>query len=170
MKKIYAPWRDSYIRKTVHKPCDEREKDTCVFCKNLAENNDEKHFILKRFTYNFVALNLYPYNGGHLMVLPIAHKGTLDKLSSQERNEHFEVVNTSVDILEKILKPQGFNIGLNIGKAGGGGIPSHLHTHVLPRWESDTNFMPLLADTKPVSTDLVEIYKMLKHEFDKIVL
>jgi len=141
VKKIYAPWRDSYIKKTVHKSNDERKKDTCVFCDNLAENNDEKHFILKRFTHNFVALNLYPYNGGHLMVLPIAHKGKLDQLTSHERSEHIEVVNTCINILEKALKPQGFNVGLNLGRAGGGGIPTHLHTHVLPRWESDTNFM-----------------------------
>lgn len=170
MKKIYAPWRGKYITDTVHKPNGQRLKDEkdCVFCKQLKENNDDKYFILKRCDYSYVMMNKYPYNGGHLMILPIAHKSELDDCSSEERSEMMELINTCITVLKTELKPEGFNVGFNTGKAGGGGIPSHIHMHVLPRWESDTNFMPLLCDTKPVSVDLHEVYKQLKAAFDKI--
>ena len=158
MEKIYAPWREKYI--------EERDKNKCVFCHQLEQNNDEKYFILGRFTHSFVILNLYPYNGGHLMVLPLKHKATLTDCSPEERAEIMENIAFSITALEKTLKPQGINVGINQGKAGGGGIPSHLHAHVLPRWEGDTNFMPLLCKTKAVSTDLKKLYKLLKKEFD----
>lgn len=169
MKKIYAPWRDKYINKTAHKPNEDRMEQKCVFCSQLEENKDEEYFILKRFKHTFVMLNLYPYNGGHLMILPLAHKGTLETCTPEERSELIEVTTLCTTILKKTEKPQGFNIGLNMGKAGGGGIPSHLHFHLLPRWEGDTNFMPLLAETKPLSIDLVALYKKLKKEFDSLV-
>ena len=170
MKKIYAPWRAKYITGTVQKPSGDRtrtEKE-CVFCQQLKENNDENYFILKRHDHAYVMMNRYPYNGGHLMVLPIAHKGELDECTAQERAEIMELVNSSIVILKKELSPQGFNIGMNSGTAGGGGLPSHLHIHVLPRWESDTNFMPLLCETKPISVDLKETYNQLKRAFELI--
>ena len=167
MKKIYAPWREDYITGTVHKTNEKRYNNDCIFCHQLEQNDDEKYFILKRFQHTFAMLNLYPYNGGHLMVLPLAHKPTLDACTQDERAEFIEVVNISNTILKEELKPQGFNIGFNIGKAGGGGIPSHIHCHVLPRWEGDTSFTTLLAETKPVSIDLVKLYKRLKTYFDK---
>lgn len=165
MKKIYSPWREKYIDRTTHKPNDKHRKQPCLFCKQLEENEDEKNFILKRYMHSFVMFNLYPYNGGHLMVLPNAHHGSLDKCSLDARSEMIEVVNKSIQILDNVLKPEGCNVGINIGKAGGGGIPSHLHIHILPRWSGDTNFLPLLSETKPLSVDLVKLYKKLKPKF-----
>ena len=168
MKKIYAPWRDAYVSRSAKKPAEERMNKECAFCVNLRANNDEKYFVLKRFKHCFVMMNLYPYNGGHLMVLPLGHKGELHELSAEERAESIEVINQTIGILQDVMKPQGFNVGLNIGRAGGGGMPTHLHWHVLPRWEADTNFLPLLAETKPVSTDLPELYHQLKPKFDAL--
>lgn len=166
MKKIYAPWRNQYVTKTVkEKTNEERLTNDCVFCHQLSQNQDEKHFILKRFKHTFIMMNLYPYNGGHLMVLPMAHKATLEECTPEERCELIEGVHLSINILKKELNPQGFNVGLNMGTAGGGGVPTHLHFHVLPRWEGDTNFLPLLSDTKAISTDLNEVFAMLKKHF-----
>ncbi|MBU1007952.1 HIT domain-containing protein [Candidatus Dependentiae bacterium] len=169
MKKIYAPWRKEYITDTVHKPKDNRPKTeaNCVFCQQLKDNVDEKYFIIKRYNHAFVIMNRYPYNGGHLMILPIEHKGELDACTVDERAEMMELINTCITILKQELKPQGFNVGINTGRAGGGGIPSHLHIHVLPRWDSDTNFMPLLCETKPISIELKTTYLQLKKAFDK---
>jgi len=168
MKKIYAPWRERYVTKTAHKLNKEKVERKCPFCKQIKEDADEANFILKRFSNTFVMFNLYPYNGGHLMVLPIEHKGTLDDCSQETRSELMEVINTSISILKQELNPQGFNVGLNLGKAGGGGIPSHLHMHIIPRWQGDTNFMPIICDTKTISVDLNELYVSLKKHFDKI--
>ena len=168
MEKIYAPWRSSYITDTAHKSNNERLNNKCIFCHNLKQNNDEKYFILKRLKHSFVMLNCYPYNGGHLMILPLKHKSELSDLLPQARIEMIEITNTSINILKEELQPQGFNIGINIGKAGGGGIPTHLHIHLLPRWEGDVNFMPLLCNTKPISIDLKKLYKQLKKKFNKI--
>jgi ATP adenylyltransferase len=167
MKNIYAPWRNDYIKTTAHKSNKERLHNDCVFCDIFKKNEDEKSFILKRLSNVIIVLNKYPYNGGHLMVLPISHTGKLTDLSPEARCETMEAISLSMSVLEKTIKPQGFNVGLNQGAAGGGGIPTHLHFHVLPRWEGDTNYMPLLADTKPLSVDLNEIYKTLKKAFDE---
>jgi len=105
-------------------------------------------------------MNLYPYSGGQLMVLPIEHKDSLIDLSCDVRSEIMEAINVSVKILQEELRPQGFNVGINLGGAGGGGIPAHLHVHVLPRWEGDTNFMPVLAETKILS--MYPMYNTLK--------
>ena len=165
MKKIYAPWRNDYVTNVTHKTDKTALKNECVFCHQFEENKDEKNLILKRLPHCAIMMNHYPYNGGHLMVLPLEHIGTLEDLTPEVRTELMEATSLCTTILNKVLKPHGCNIGINLGKAGGGGIPSHLHIHILPRWAGDTNFLPLLADTKPLSVDLEEIYKKLKKEF-----
>ncbi len=165
MNKLYAPWRSDYVTGTAHKEKKDKLKNDCVFCAAFTENNDEKNFILKRFKHCIVMLNLYPYNAGHLLILPIDHKGELHELSTEIRNELMETINLSINALTKVLKPQGFNVGLNLGIAGGGGIPSHLHFHILPRWNGDTNYLATLGEVKVVSSDLFKIYKDLKNEF-----
>ena len=139
-------------------------KNECVFCQQFAENNDSKYFILKRFKYNAITMNFYPYNAGHLMVLPIEHKGELLELSIKARQEMMELVNIAIELLKKTMKPEGFNVGLNLGIGGGGGIPSHLHFHVLPRWVGDTNFLATIGETKIVCSDFSHVYKQLKKE------
>jgi ATP adenylyltransferase len=161
MDKIYAPWRQSYVTNIHEKESRTSDKKTCVFCAALAENADEKHFILKRGVSVFTMLNLYPYAGGHVMVLPNEHHGELFELGVAVRAEVIEEVNFAIEAIKKAISPHGFNMGLNIGKAGGGGIPSHFHMHVLPRWNGDTNFMPLLSNTRPVSCSMLEIYQTL---------
>ena len=159
MKKIYAPWREKYVTR------DKEKIDGCVFCHQLEKNTDDEFFILKRLKHTFIMMNLYPYNGGHVMVLPLAHKATLEECTHEERCELMDGINLSIQALTQELKPNGFNVGLNMGKAGGGGIPTHLHFHVVHRWEGDTNFMPLLCNTKPVSTDLKTLFEQLKSRF-----
>ena len=129
---------------------------------------DEKRFVLRRFKHCFVMLNLYPYNAGHLLIVPYLHEGQLSGLSSEARFELAELTMLSSQILRDELNAQGINIGMNLGRAAGAGIPSHVHQHVLPRWEGDTNFLATLADTKQISFDLHEIYKKLRPAFEQI--
>lgn len=158
MEQLYAPWRTTYITKT-------RSKKACVFCKEADTTHDAEHFILKRGEHCFVMLNIYPYNAGHLMVIPYHHAAQLSALSIEAQHELIELTSESMDILKKVLKAQGFNAGLNLGgKAAGGSIARHLHMHVVPRWKGDTNFMATIAEVKPISADLVAIYrKLLRH-------
>jgi len=166
MKYLYAPWRSSYITKKT-KP-EAINKDSCVFCLKLAENNDEQNFILKRFKHNAIILNLFPYNAGHLMIVPLEHKKRPLDLNHEARIEFMELTSQAINILEKDLRAEGLNVGLNLGSAAGAGIPTHLHMHVIPRWTGDTNFMPIIAETKPISLDLNIVYQDLKPLFDKI--
>lgn len=168
MKCLFAPWRTQYTKDADITKHNNILQDQCVFCKQLACNNDEQHFILRRFEHNIVILNLFPYNAGHLLVMPLTHHAKLEELSKQTRTEMMELVMHCTHIVQKILKCEGVNVGLNLGKAAGAGIPSHLHMHVLPRWTGDTNFLPIFGETKQISFDLTEIYKKLKPEFDSI--
>lgn len=165
MKDLYAPWRQSYSCSDDSTKDEDATGAQCVFCKQLQDNDDAKNFILKRYSHCFVVLNKYPYNAGHLMVLPLEHQKNLAAISSQARNEIMETINVCCTVLEKELKAQGVNIGLNLGKASGAGIPSHFHWHVLPRWHGDTNFLPALADIKVISFDLQETFTLLKQHF-----
>lgn len=168
MDRLYAPWRSSYAADTDSGKQDNATAQQCVFCKHLTENTDEQHFIFRRFQYNFVMLNLFPYNAGHVMVLPLEHKASLQDLSVEARAELMELTTQCVSIVNQVLNAQGVNIGMNLGKAAGAGIPSHLHMHVLPRWVGDTNFLPTIGQTKQISFDLREIYKKLKPAIDAL--
>jgi len=170
MNNLYAPWRSEYTTSTARTKNEDTTQEECVFCTILQEDNDEQHFLLRRFEHSFVILNQYPYNAGHILILPNEHQANLEDLSSQARCELMELSNASITALKKIMKPEAFNIGLNLGKAAGGSIPEHLHMHVLPRWGGDTNFLPALAQTKAISCDLVKVYQDLKSELDRIQL
>lgn len=166
MKNLYSPWREAYA-KNVH---DGAKKETttagdCIFCQQLAENQDEKNFIIKRFKHNYVMLNKFPYNAGHMLVLPLAHHATLNEITNETRAELMEIVAQATQICADALKADGCNVGINLGKAAGAGIPSHLHIHVLPRWSGDTNFMPVIAEVKQISLDLHKMYERLKTTF-----
>lgn len=166
MEKLYAPWRTDYVKNL--EPKKEKNKNDCVFCQAFSESEDEKHWILKRFKHCALMLNKYPYNPGHLLILPLDHKPDLISVDKNTRLEMTEVVTQGIELLKKTINPEGFNVGLNLGSASGGGIPSHLHYHILPRWNGDSNFLPLLAGTKVISVDLNTVFEKLKIEAEKI--
>jgi ATP adenylyltransferase len=170
MKHLYAPWRNKYVKKVERGKAKNALKEECIFCQKLTEHEDEKHFILARFKYFAIMLNLYPYNAGHILIVTLDHINHLKNLTAEARNELMALTNESIIILEKVMDAQGINVGINIGKAGGAGIPNHLHTHVLPRWIGDTNFLPTLTGTKQISVDLPKLYQQLKPHFQAIKL
>ncbi len=137
----------------------------CILCEKPKQNNDAENYILYRGDRNFVMLNAYPYNSGHLMVAPYRHTASLDELTTEELHEHVEIISRSIKVLREVFNPSGFNIGINMGKVAGAGIDDHIHTHIVPRWQGDTNFMPVLADTKVINEALVETYQKLKGKF-----
>ena len=137
----------------------------CIFCKRLKAQKDNRHYILYRGESCFVILNLYPYNTGHLMVVPNRHAGSLEDLADQETQELMTLSAKSVAALRSALKPEGFNLGMNLGCTAGAGIADHLHLHIVPRWSGDTNFMPVLAETKVLSLGLKTLYAKLKKAF-----
>lgn len=168
MKHIHAPWRSNFITSHANSKKPDTSEKECVFCIQFRENNDAEHFIIRRFPLNCVILNKYPYNAGHLLILPLSHVGTLQDLSADERTEMMEIATVSTAILKEACNAEGFNIGINLGKAAGASIPSHLHMHVLPRRIGDTNFMPTLGETKIISVDLGTMYGILKKQFDAL--
>lgn len=154
MEQLWAPWRIEYI---VH-----AEKGGCFLCEKPKEANDESNLILCRGKSNFIILNSFPYNPGHLMVVPYHHIGHLDGLTDEEAKEHFDLVKRSLRLLIEVVKPAGFNIGMNLGKVAGAGVDDHIHTHIVPRWQGDTNFMPVISNTKVLPEALAAAYKKLK--------
>ena len=143
-----------------------RDDVDCIFCAALAADNDEELFVVHRDEHAFVILNAYPYNTGHVMVAPNRHSANLDELTVEERGQLMELTNRSIEVIRAAMQPEGFNTGMNIGKAGGAGIPGHLHVQVVPRWGGDTNFMPVTANTKVLPEMLAETYAKLRPSFN----
>ncbi len=168
MKRLYAPWRSTYTEDTARTKNEGVTEADCIFCNQLKEDNDEKHFIVKRFEHNFILLNRFPYNAGHILILPFVHVTHLHELTKDVRTELIELASQSAQMLQTALQSHGTNFGINIGKAAGAGIPAHVHMHVLPRFTGDTNFLPVLADTKTISFDLQTMYNRLKLPLEKI--
>jgi len=173
---MYAPWRHKYVTKE-EKLSDKKKKlkNNCVFCDQLEQNDDAKYLILKRFRYCVVMMNYYPYNSGHVMVLPYEHKGILHDFTSTVRAALMEATTSSIDIIEETMECEGFNVGINQGIAGGGGIRDHLHIHILPRWQGDTNFLATLGDVTLVCSDFRQVYELLKknwisHRFELCII
>lgn len=162
MKRLYAPWRDAYNRKT---EIDKEAMKSCPFCTASSAEN-EKHFVIERGQTALIMLNLYPYNAGHLLICPLRHIANLEDLTVQEQNELTRLTARSVTILKKILTPNGFNVGYNLGDySSGGSIPDHLHLHIIPRWNGDTSFLPAMSDTKLIGIDLPQLYSQLTQAF-----
>ena len=159
MDRLWAPWRAQYIREG------SSGTDTgCFFCRGLAGDDDRANLLVWRRPASAVFLNRFPYNNGHLLVAPLVHEGTLQELHGAELAEPLETVRRMVAVLDRMLRPQGYNIGLNLGKSAGAGVPGHLHWHVVPRWDGDTNFLPVLAQTKVIVESLAEFYERLVAE------
>ena len=157
MDLIWAPWRIKYIQ--MEKP------EKCVLCEKPGENNDEASYILFRGKLNFIILNSFPYNPGHLMVAPYRHAAALDDLTDEERDEHYALVTRAIKALRAEFNPGGFNIGANLGRVAGAGIEDHFHSHIVPRWQGDTNCMPVIADTRVIPEALADTYRKLKVRF-----
>ena len=168
MECLYAPWRTAYNKSTEQKHLTNNADDMCVFCTHIQHTQDSTNFILKRCSHTVVMFNRYPYNAGHLLIIPIDHSGHLENLSQATRSQMMELACASTTILQKAARPDGFNIGFNLGTAAGGSIPNHIHMHVLPRWSGDTNFLPTISQTKVISYDLPAMYADLKPHFDKL--
>lgn len=165
---LYAPWRDKYVTGTKENQ-ESSQKNSCVFCQKFSDHEQGKQeFVLKKTEHLYVILNLYPYNGGHLLILPKEHVANLQDLPQQVRAEFMELMNASIEIVKNVLKAQGVNVGFNLGSAAGAGIPSHLHCHIVPRWSGDTSFITVISNTKNVSVDLAKIYHDLKPAFEKL--
>jgi ATP adenylyltransferase len=156
---LWSPWRYDYIKSSEGKSA----KSDCIFCdvqKNPA--TDEENFILHRAGFNFVILNIYPYISGHLMIVPYAHLAELDKAEKDVTDEMMDLAKRCQTVLREVYCPNGFNMGMNFGKAGGAGVTEHFHLHILPRWIGDANFMTAIGETRTIPESLKTTYKNLK--------
>ncbi len=158
MNRLWAPWRISYIK--------EKKAKGCLFC-GVIKSNKKKDYLVFKTEKSFCLINKFPYNNGHLMVSPKRHVKDLADLKDEEARDLIKALLLAKKLLAKVLKPEGFNIGLNAGSAAGAGIPGHLHIHIVPRWKGDTNFMPVLGGAKIISQSLDELHKQLRHAYAK---
>ncbi len=157
MERFWTPWRMPYI-------LSDKKSNECVFCQKLAQGHqhDPENYILLRLQHSFAMLNLYPYNNGHTLVLPYEHVGGLEDLAPQAQAEMMHQVSYLTGLIRQAMSPDGFNIGINIGKAAGAGIDDHVHIHIVPRWHGDTNFMPVIAEMRVIPEWLDDTYARLR--------
>jgi ATP adenylyltransferase len=154
MDKLWAPWRINYISSKI-------KAKSCIFCQ--AKKSKLNNYVIFKTKKSICLLNIYPYNNGHLLVSPLRHIGNIDLLSKEEAWDMFKCLKRAKGLLQKVLKPQGYNIGFNLGRNAGAGITGHLHLHIVPRWVGDTNFMPVISNTKVISQSLDELSRRLKN-------
>jgi diadenosine tetraphosphate (Ap4A) HIT family hydrolase len=159
---LYAPWRDEYVSN--------KKIDGCVFCHiSSHKSQDQKSYVLYRDEYCFMVMNLYPYTPGHFMIIPHHHTDKLEELDSKTWLHMSGLAQKGVALLKEALNAQGVNIGMNLGKAGGAGIAQHIHMHLVPRWERDTNFITSIADTRVYSSDFKIIFEKIKSLIPKYI-
>ena len=169
---IWAPWRLSYIQGTDRPPQTPDEdltlfpggEKTCFLCRGVVDSADRQNLVVYRSTLSFIVMNRYPYNNGHLLIAPKLHKARLDQLSAEEHLDCMTLLARMTNVLETILKPGGFNIGLNLGQVAGAGVPGHLHWHIVPRWAGDNSFMPVLAGVRVLPQSLDSLWEALVGE------
>jgi ATP adenylyltransferase len=161
---LWAPWRLAYIAAPKEKP--PTAGDDCFLCRGVAGKGaeDRANLVVHRTDLSVVVLNRFPYNNGHLLVAPRAHKATLADLTPDELLDLQLTLRTMLGVIEKRMTPDGFNVGLNLGRVAGAGLPGHLHWHIVPRWTGDTNFMPVFTDTRVISQSLEALYDLLTEE------
>jgi ATP adenylyltransferase len=157
VERLWAPWRLEYIA--------EEKRPGCVFCNAAGEGDDAQSLILHRGASCFVILNRFPYNNGHLMVVPYTHERDLEALDESTLLELLTLARRAASIMGRLMRAEGFNLGLNVGRTAGAGIDEHLHLHVVPRWNGDTNYMPVLGDTKIIPQSLQACYELLAPAF-----
>jgi len=159
MDRLFTPWRYDYL-------VSEKAKGPCVFCTALGAGDDRANLILRRDPHHFVILNRYPYSSGHLMVVPNRHIGNLSAASAEERHELMDLAARCERALDTVYHPEGFNLGLNLGRSAGAGIADHIHLHLVPRWGGDTNFMTVLGETRLIPEELDRTWSRLKDALD----
>ncbi len=161
MEVLFSPWRYDYI-----KGANSDVSSGCVFC-NLSNdpNRDQENFVLKRADFNFVVLNIYPYAAGHILIVPYAHVALLDQADDNTTAEMMQLIKVSQSALAESYSPEGYNVGMNLGRSAGAGIAEHLHTHILPRWSGDVNFMTSIGETRNIPEALLVTYKKLLGKF-----
>ncbi len=159
MNQLWAPWRMEYI-------LSEKEKE-CLFCVKPKEEKDRDNLILYRYKNTFVIMNKYPYNNGHIMVVPYRHVSTLEGLSDEELFELMKVTSYSIKCIKEVYNPEGFNIGINLGEAAGAGIEEHLHIHIVPRWAGDSSFMTVIGEIKVIPEHILETYDRFHPVFNR---
>ena len=157
MDRLWAPWRAQYIRESSGTAATD---PGCFFCRGISAptEEDRENLLVWRRPHSIVVLNRFPYNNGHLLVAPRVHQGTLGGLSGNDLTEPVETMQMAIAVLDRMLSPQGYNLGVNQGKSAGAGLPGHLHWHIVPRWDGDTNFMPVLGQTKVIIESLYEFF------------
>jgi len=161
LDRLWSPWRSEYIASA-----GDADPSICVFCKLRDEaENDAANFVLHRAAHNFIVLNRYPYISGHLLIVPYEHVGELDAAAKATTDELMDLTKRSQTVLREVYRPDGFNIGMNLGRAAGAGIADHIHIHILPRWAGDTNFMASVAEARVLPEDLATTYKKLRGKF-----
>ena len=156
---LWAPWRMGYVSSV--------KKKGCFLCSAFKSQKDRENLVLYRGRHTFVIMNLFPYNNGHIMVATNRHIRDFERLENNATDEAVMLVKTAMKIFKRVLSAEGFNVGLNAGKIAGAGLDKHIHFHVVPRWSGDTNFMPVISDTKVVSQSLDELYQVLHKEFSR---
>jgi ATP adenylyltransferase len=160
MEQLWAPWRMQYIKRA-------DGAEGCIFCAFPAEERDDENLIVLRGERAFIILNAFPYSNGHLMISPYRHTADLDQLEDAEMLEMMSLTRRSVNLLKEAFRPDGFNIGINMGRAAGAGIEDHVHIHVVPRWSGDTNFMPVLGDVRVIPESLQAVHSTLRRLVEK---
>ncbi|HVF88726.1 MAG TPA: HIT domain-containing protein [Blastocatellia bacterium] len=159
MEHIWSPWRYKYIASAGREP-------GCVFCRAINDNDDLERLVVHRGQMNFVILNLFPYTSGHLMIVPYEHAASLAEVSPETTSEMMELAKRAQRALEAEYNPDGFNVGMNLGRSAGAGVADHLHLHVVPRWTGDANFVSIIGETRVLPEDLPTTYDKLKKRFD----
>ena len=162
MKPLWAPWRMEYVKAP--------KEDENIFNDKVNSKNDRDNLILYRGDFSFIIMNLYPYNNGHILILPYRKISNMEDLNDNELLEIMKLAQEAMLIFKRKMNAEGFNFGLNMGKAAGAGIKEHLHYHLVPRWSGDNNFMPTIGNTKVIVQGLLETYDLIFPEFKKIIL
>jgi ATP adenylyltransferase len=162
MDTLWAPWRLSYV--SAARP----PMTSCFLCRAVEDTSDERgHLLAHRTALSCVVLNRFPYNNGHLLISPLAHKCTLEELTPEELLDGMEAVRHMVRCIDAIMKPDGYNVGLNLGRAAGAGLPGHLHWHLVPRWNGDTNYMTTCSDARVIVQSLEAFYDLLREQISR---
>ena len=165
---LWAPWRLNYIVNAVDKDATNKPQADCFLCRYRDDTHDETNYVVDRSEHSLIVLNRFPYNNGHLLIAPREHKATLDELSDAEMLDLQQQLRRMVRLLTLVMGSEGFNIGLNLGRVAGAGLPGHLHWHIVPRWSGDVNFMPIVADTKVIPQSLDALYQLLRADLATI--